>query len=86
MFFSSCVTTKTNIGAYRETKGDEYTYANEKQIWLFWCTIPLGKNQIDIPMNGNCQVITRFNLMDILISGITGGVVTTYSVKVKARK
>jgi len=36
LFMPSCMTTKTNVGAYKETEGNEYTYAKGKQIWLFW--------------------------------------------------
>jgi hypothetical protein len=84
--FSSCMTTKTNVGAYRETQGNEYTYAKGKQIWLFWGLIPLGRTSVNTPGNGNCQVVTKFNFGDVLISGLTGGIVTTYTIKVKAKK
>jgi hypothetical protein len=83
---TSCMTTKTNVGAYRETQGNEYTYGKGKQIWLFWGLLPLGKTSVNTPGDGNCQVITRFNLGDALISGLTGGIVTTYTIKVKAKK
>ena len=83
---TSCMTTKTNVGAYRETQGNEYTYGKGKQIWLFWGLLPLGRTSVNTPGDGNCQVITRFNLGDALISGLTGGIVTTYTIKVKAKK
>jgi len=83
---TSCMTTKTNVGAYRETQGNEYTYGKGKQIWLFWGLLPLGRTSVNTPGGGNCQVITRFNLGDALISGLTGGIVTTYTIKVKAKK
>ena len=83
---TSCMTTKTNVGAYRETQGNEYTYGKGKQIWLFWGLLPLGRTSVNTPGDGNCQVITRFKLGDALISGLTGGIVTTYTIKVKAKK
>jgi hypothetical protein len=83
---TSCMTTKTNVGAYRETQGKEYTYAKGKQIWLFWGLIPLGRTSISTPGDGNCQVLTRFNFSDFLISGFTFGIVTTQTIKVKAKK
>ncbi len=86
IFFSSCMTTKTNVGAYKETVGNEYTYAKGKQIWLFWGLVPIGRTNVNTPGNGNCQVITKFNFGDVLISGLTGGIITTYSIKVKAKK
>jgi hypothetical protein len=83
---TSCLTTKTNVGAYRETEGSEYVYAKGKQIWLFWGIMPLGRTSVNTPGDGNCQVITKFNFGDILISSLTGGLVTTYTIKVKAKK
>ena len=32
----SCMTTRTSVGSYRETEGDEYVYAKGKQCYLFW--------------------------------------------------
>jgi hypothetical protein len=84
--FTSCMTTKTNVGAYRETQGNEYTYAKGKQIWLFWGIMPLGCTSVSTPVDGNCQVITRFSFVDFLISGLTGGIVKTETIKVKAKK
>jgi hypothetical protein len=83
---TSCMTTKTSVGAYRETQGSEYTYAKGKQFWLFWGILPLGRTNVNTPGDGNCEVITRFNIGDALISGLTGGIVTSYSIKVKAKK
>ncbi|CAM3370057.1 hypothetical protein SL053_002419 [Flavobacterium psychrophilum] len=83
---TSCMTTKTNIGAYRETQGTEYTYGKGKQIWLFWGLLPIGRTNVSTPGDGNCQVVTRFNVSDAIISAITGGVVTTHTIKVKAKK
>ena len=83
---TSCMTTKTSVGAYRETQGNEYTYAKGKQIWLFWGILPLGRTSVNTPGDGNCEVITRFNVVDFLISGLTGGIVTTQTIKVKAKK
>ncbi|MBE7510420.1 MAG: hypothetical protein HS118_09520 [Bacteroidia bacterium] len=83
---TSCMTTKTSVGAFRETQGSEYTYAKGKQFWLFWGILPLGRTNVNTPGDGNCEVITRFNIGDALISGLTGGIVTSYSIKVKAKK
>ncbi len=83
---TSCMTTKTSVGAFKETQGNEYTYAKGKQFWLFWGILPLGRTNVNTPGDGNCEVITRFNVGDALISGLTGGIVTSYSIKVKAKK
>jgi hypothetical protein len=83
---TSCLMTKTNVGAYQETQGNEYTYGKGKQIWLFWGLVPIGRTSVSTPGDGVCQVITKFNLGDVLIYGFTGGFVTTYTIKVKAKK
>lgn len=83
---TSCMTTKTSVGAYKETQGNEYTYAKGKQIWLFWGLMPLGRVSVNTPGDGNCEVITRFNVGDFLISGLTGGIVTTQTIKVNAKR
>ncbi len=83
---TSCMTTKTNCGNYREAEGSEYTYSKAKQAWLFWGLLPIGRTHTATPSDGSCQVITRFNFVDVVISGITGGVIMTETVKVRAKK
>ncbi|MFM2156083.1 MAG: hypothetical protein RL516_832 [Bacteroidota bacterium] len=86
LFTSSCMTTKTSVGEFRELRGSEYTYAKGKQLWLFWGIMPLGRTNVNTPGDGNCEVVTRFNFGDALITGLTGGIVSSYTIKVKAKK
>ncbi len=83
---SSCMTTKTSVGPYKETQAKEYTYAKGKQLWLFWGLLPLGRTNVNTPADGNCEVITHFTAGDVLISVLTGGILTSYSIKVMAKK
>ena len=83
---SSCMTTKTSVGNFKESRGNEYTYAKGKQVWLFWGLVPLGRTNVNTPAEGNCEVITRFNFGDVLVSGLTAGIVTTHSIKIKAKR
>lgn len=85
LFFSSCLTTKTSVGDFREIKGDEYTYAKGKQLWLFWGLLPLGRTDVNTPGDGNCEVVTRYNFSDCLITGLTAGIISSYTIKVKAK-
>lgn len=85
VLISSCMTTKTNVGSFRENDGNTYIYAKGKQFWLFWGILPIGRTHVNTPKDGNCQVITRFNLLDAIISGVTCGVITTYTIKIKAK-
>lgn len=83
---TSCMTTKTSVGEYKEIQGKEYTYAKGKQVWLFWGILPLSRTNVNTPGDGNCQVITRINIADFLITGITAGLVSTETIKIKAKK
>ncbi len=83
---SSCMTTRTSVGAFQEMEGSSYTYAQGKQLWLFWGLIPLGRTNVNTPADGNCEVITRYTFGDFLISGITGGIITSYTIRVKAKR
>jgi hypothetical protein len=83
---SACLTTKTNVGSFREDTGETYVYAKSKQLWLFYGLIPLGRTQVSTPMHGNCQVITRYTFTDFLLAGVTLGMVTSYTIKVKTKR
>ncbi len=82
----SCMTTKTSVGNFKEGTSDVYVHDKGKQLWLFWGVIPLGRTNVSTPTNGGCQVITKFRITDALITCLTGGIITSYSIKVKARK
>lgn len=82
----SCLMTKTSVGAYTESWGSDYTYAKGKQLWLFWGIVPIGRTNVNTPGDGNCQIITKFNFSDVLISVLTVGIVTSYSIRVKAKR
>jgi hypothetical protein len=83
---TSCLTTKTDVGNFRESQGETYTYAKAKQFWIFGGLIPLGRTNTATPPDKNCRIITRFNIVDFLISGLTGGLVMTRTIKVVARR
>lgn len=83
---TSCMTTKTTVGAFKETQGNEYTYAKGKQLWLFWGLLPAGRTNVNTPGDGNCEVISRNNFGDFLITAITGGILSSRTIKVKAKR
>ncbi|MFA8299753.1 MAG: Bor/Iss family lipoprotein [Hyphomicrobiales bacterium] len=84
--FSSCMTTRTPVGTYNTDKGTEYKYAADKQYWLFWGLLPIGRTNVATPENGNCEVVTRAKFVDFLIGGVTGGILTSYSIDVNAKR
>jgi len=83
---SSCVATKTNVGRYNELPEEPYQFSKGKQLWLFWGLLPLGRKNVSTPYDGDCQVHTRFNFGDVLISALTGGILTSYTIKVNVKK
>lgn len=85
IFLSSCLTTKTQVGAYRQTTGNTYTFAKGKQVWILGGLIPIGRTSVPTPPDGNCEVVTRYNVADVLISAVTLGTVVTYTIKVNAK-
>jgi len=85
LVFTSCMTTKTPVGSYREAPGTEYTYAKGKQMWLLYGIFPIGRTAVKTPADGNCEVVTKFTFVDFLISGLTGGILTTETIKVNAK-
>jgi len=86
IFTTSCMTTKTCVGEYKEQQGQEYTYSKGKQFFLFWGAIPIGRTNVNTPGDGNCEVITRFNVGDGIITGLTGGIICSMTIKVKAKR
>ena len=78
--------TKTPVGGYLETPGKEVTFDKGKQFWLFWGLMPIGRTHVNTPSNGNCQVTTKIKLTDFIISGLTGGIVTSTSIKVEVKQ
>lgn len=84
--FQSCMMTKTSVGEYKEQAGQEYVYAKGKQMWLFWGLIPMGRTNVNTPKDGNCEVITKYTVGDVLVTVLTAGIVKTYTIKVMAKK
>lgn len=82
----SCMVTKTNVGQYRETEGNTYVYAKGKQLWAFWGILPIGYTNVSTPSSGNCQVMTKRTFGDILITTLTAGIISSYTIKIKAKR
>ena len=78
--------TKTSVGTYKESVGKEYTYDKGKLMWLSWGLDLNGRNDVSTPTTCECDVITKFKFSNVSIGGLSGGIVTSYSIKVKAKK
>ena len=86
LVLSSCMTTRTSVGEFREIEGRTYTYASGKQVWLFWGFLPLGRTNVNTPGHGNCEIITKYTLLDVMIGSLTAGIITTYTIRVRAKR
>ena len=64
---TSCMTTSTTTGSYLEDEGKNYTYAKGKQLWVGFGLIPIGRVDVSTPVDGNCEVISKFTFGDFLI-------------------
>jgi hypothetical protein len=82
----SCMTTSTTVGTFTEDPGREYVYAKGKQLWLFWGLMPLGRTDVSTPSDGNCEVSSQYALGDFIISGLTCGILSSRTIKVKDKK
>ncbi len=80
------MTTKTNVGTYKEDSGDVYRFGKARQLYIFWGLVPIGRAHAETPSSGSCQVVTKMRFGDFLISGLTAGILTSYSIKVYAKK
>lgn len=86
LFLSSCMTTRTAVGDYREIQGDTFTYSKGKQCYLFWGLLPIGRTNIATPRNGSCEVRTSYRFWDFFLTGITGGIFSMQTIKIKAKR
>lgn len=74
--FPSCMTQKTKVGQFAKLQAEgaeEYRYAKGKQMWIVWGLIPIGRTNLNTPSDGTCEIVTRTNVVDILVTGITLG-------------
>ena len=56
--------------------------STSKQIYILAGLVPIGRAGINPPSSGNYQIKTSMNIVDMLISGITFGVLQLRTVKV----
>gem|GEM_PF-2046379 len=83
---TSCHVTKTSVNGYNQTKGVSYQYGKAKQCYLFWGLLPVGRTTVATPTNEPCLVKTKFKFVDLLVSGLTGGIFGMQTVEVRAKR
>jgi hypothetical protein len=85
VMLSSCMVTRTYVGQYLDTPGRETTYAKGKQFWIFWGLLPVGSTNVNTPADGNCKIKTSYDFVDFLVTTLTGGLVSSYSIEVSTK-
>jgi len=86
IFLNSCMTTRTPVHEFKESKGQVYKYSKAKQCYLFWGLIPLGRRTAATPINQPCEIRTSFRFIDAFVSVITGGIFSMQTIKVMAKR
>ena len=61
-------------------------FIDKKQFWLFWGLVPIGRQNVDTPADGTFEMEEKFKLGDFLISGLTGGIVSSRTIKCLDKK
>ena len=85
--FTSCYTTKTSIGEYKQLSRtmESYEYDQARQFYLLSGLIPLGHPQPRIP-DEPCMIRTKSKFVDYLISAVTLGIASSRTIEVFALK
>ena len=79
----SCLVTRTTIGdGPIGRRGKTDTYSKARRFYIFAGLLPLGLGQPAIPEHKNCQVKTYFGGVDVFVSFITFGIITSRSTKI----
>lgn len=83
---TSCYTTRTSLGNYNELPGKPTEFSKGKQLWFIYGIFPAGRTQVNIPKTPDCQVVTKYGFVDIIIKGITVGLVQTETIQIMVKK
>jgi len=81
---SSCLTTKTTVGNYKAATGQTYTASKGKSVFLFWGLVPASRAKLYGPES--CQVVTRLNTFDVLITSLTAGLIIPTTTRINAKR
>jgi len=63
-------------------RGKTDVYSKARRFYILGGLVPLGLGQSAIPQNNNCQVKTYFGGVDVFVSFITFGIITSRSTKI----
>ena len=84
---NSCYVNRTTVGEGPVGKGSPTVrYSHAKQLYLFWGAVSLGQSQPVLPQDCGYQVKSSFNFIDMLVTGLTGGIFGMRTVKILVHK
>jgi len=83
---SSCFVNRTTVGDGPVGKANTVRFSHAKQSYLFWGLVALGQSSPPAPQECGFQVKSSFNLIDCIVTTITGGIFSMRSVKVLVTK
>jgi hypothetical protein len=87
MTLTSCYTSHFTVGdGPIKDKGAQKTYDKAKQMWLFWGLISINEGQTATPSDGNYMIKTKTKFIDGIVTGLTAGIFTMRTVKVKVKQ
>jgi hypothetical protein len=82
---NSCYINRHTVGdgpQGKAKKSQTKTFARKKQVYLFWGSIAAGTAQPRIPTDQGYQIKSSYNVGDMFINALTGGIVGTRTVKI----
>jgi len=84
---NSCYVNRTTVGNGPIGKNDESVkYSKKKQMYLFWGLVAINQSQPALPVECGYQIKSSFNVIDAIISTLTGGIFSMRTVKVEVFK
>jgi hypothetical protein len=72
---NSCYINRTTVGNGPIGKsGATVTYSHQKQMYVLWGLMAINPSQPKLPQDCGYQLKTSFNVVDAIVTGITGGI------------
>lgn len=61
-------------------------FSSAKQVYLFGGLIAIGEAVPALPASGNYQIKTSHNVVDWLVTGLTGNLISLRTVKIRVKE
>jgi hypothetical protein len=83
ILLTSCATQRFYVG---DTQGETVSKSKAKSLWLIGGLVPIN-NKHTVPATAGATgyiITTRYNVVDVIISSLTAGIVITKNIKYEA--